>query len=140
MDWDLELGKMATTSNGDAEAEKSSSIDGGEKTQTVPLLKLFSFADSTDVALMIVGTVGAIASGLGMPLMTILFGEMINSFGNNQSGNTDIVNIISKVNRKCTGQENKVYFNLYEWKDVTQTSDFIFRYFPDGLNFDFPIL
>ncbi|XP_075641814.1 ABC transporter B family member 21-like [Castanea sativa] len=91
---------MATTSNGDAEAEKSSSIEGEEKTQTVPLLKLFSFADSTDVALMIVGTVGAIANGLGMPLMTILFGEMINSFGNNQSSNTDIVSIISKVSLK----------------------------------------
>ena len=65
------------------EVEKSSNIDGEEKTQAVPLLKLFSFADSTDVALMIVGTVGAIASGLGMPLMTILFGQMINSFGNN---------------------------------------------------------
>ncbi|KAM4075040.1 hypothetical protein ACB094_10G139900 [Castanea mollissima] len=91
---------MATTSNGDAEAEKSSSIEGEEKTQTVPLLKLFSFADSTDVALMIVGTVGAIANGLGMPLMTILFGEMINSFGNNQSSNADIVSIISKVSLK----------------------------------------
>ncbi|KAF3950517.1 hypothetical protein CMV_023740 [Castanea mollissima] len=91
---------MATTSNGDAEAEKSSSIDGEEKTQTVPLLKLFSFADSTDVALMIVGTVGAIANGLGMPLMTILFGQMINSFGTNQSSNTDIVAIISKVSLK----------------------------------------
>ncbi|KAL4603939.1 hypothetical protein ACB092_10G159700 [Castanea dentata] len=91
---------MATTSNGDAEAEKSSSIDGEEKTQTVPLLKLFSFADSTDVALMIVGTVGAIASGLGMPLMTILFGQMINSFGTNQSSNTEIVSIISKVSLK----------------------------------------
>ena len=94
---------MATTSNGDAEAEKSSNVDGEEKTQTVPLLKLFSFADSIDVALMIVGTVGAIASGLGMPLMTILFGQMINSFGNNQSSNTDIVSIISKVNRQDTG-------------------------------------
>ncbi|KAK9983465.1 hypothetical protein SO802_032990 [Lithocarpus litseifolius] len=91
---------MATTSNGDAEAERSSNNDGEEKIQTVPLLKLFSFADSTDVALMIVGTVGAIGSGLGMPLMTILFGQMINSFGNNQSNNTDIVGIISKVSLK----------------------------------------
>ncbi|XP_065637443.1 ABC transporter B family member 4-like isoform X2 [Quercus suber] len=49
---------------------------------------------------MIVGTVGAIANGLGMPLMTILFGQMINSFGNNQSNNTDIVSIISKVSLK----------------------------------------
>ncbi|KAK9983466.1 hypothetical protein SO802_032991 [Lithocarpus litseifolius] len=91
---------MATTSNGDAEAERSSNIDGGQKTQTVPLLKLLSFADSTDVALMIVGTVGAIGSGLGMPLMTILFGQMINGFGNSQGNNAAIVSIISKVSLK----------------------------------------
>ena len=91
------ISKFFIKNKNNAEVEKSSNIDGVEKTQTVPLLKLFSFADSIDVALMIVGTVGAIASGLGMPLMTILFGQMINSFGNKQSSNTNFVCIISKV-------------------------------------------
>jgi ATP-binding cassette subfamily B (MDR/TAP) protein 1 len=98
---------VAITSKGNAEAENSSAINGDqqnsqnnkgdEKTKTVPFLKLFSFADSTDTALMIVGTIGAVGSGLGMPLMTILFGELINTFGSNQNNNNDIVRAISKV-------------------------------------------
>lgn len=97
----------ATTSKGNTEAEENPGINGkpqdsrnnkgDEKTKTVPFLKLFSFADSTDTALMIVGTIGAMGSGLGMPLMTILFGEMINSFGGNQNNTEEIVRIVSKV-------------------------------------------
>ncbi|KAG2697841.1 hypothetical protein I3760_07G123900 [Carya illinoinensis] len=100
----------ATTSTGKAVAEKNLGINGGqqdspnntkdEETKTVPFLKLFSFADSTDTALMIVGTIGSIASGLGMPIMTILFGQMINSFGNNQSDTKEIVDIVSKISLK----------------------------------------
>lgn len=97
----------AITSKGNAEAENSSAMNGkqqnsqnnkgDEKTKTVPFLKLFSFADLTDIALMIVGTVGAVGSGLGMPLMTILLGQLVNTFGSNQNNNSDIVPAISKV-------------------------------------------
>ena len=66
------------------------------KTKSVPFFKLFSFADSTDVLLMIVGSIGAIGNGLSLPLMTILFGELTDSFGVNQK-NTDIVKAVSKV-------------------------------------------
>ncbi|KAB1200429.1 ABC transporter B family member 4 [Morella rubra] len=100
----------ATTSKGNTEAEENPGINGkpqdsqnnkgDEKTKTVPFLKLFSFADSTDTALMIVGTIGAMGSGLGMPLMTILFGEMINSFGGNQNNTEEIVRIVSKISLK----------------------------------------
>ena len=72
----------------------------GEKSQQqkerVPYYKLFSFADSTDIVLMIVGTLGAIGNGMGMPLMTLLFGQMINSFGYYQYSD-DIVSQVSKV-------------------------------------------
>ncbi|XP_059438553.1 ABC transporter B family member 21-like [Corylus avellana] len=97
----------AITSKGNAEEENSSATNGDqqnsqknkgdEKTKTVPFLKLFSFADSTDTALMIVGTIGAVGSGLGMPLMTILLGQMINTFGSNQNNTNDILHAISKV-------------------------------------------
>jgi ATP-binding cassette subfamily B (MDR/TAP) protein 1 len=97
----------ATTSRGNAEAENSSAMNGDqqnsqnnkgdEKTKTVPFLKLFSFADSTDTALMIVGTIAAMGSGLGMPLMTILFGQLINTFASNQANNNEVVHEISKV-------------------------------------------
>ncbi|RDX69267.1 ABC transporter B family member 21, partial [Mucuna pruriens] len=67
-----------------------------EKAETVPYHRLFLFADSTDIILMVVGTIGAIGNGLGMPLMTLLFGQLIDSFGNNQLG-TQVVKQVSKV-------------------------------------------
>ncbi|XP_062097770.1 ABC transporter B family member 11-like [Humulus lupulus] len=48
---------------------------------------------------MIVGTVGAIGNGFAMPLMTIVFGEVINYFGNNRN-NKHIVDVVSKVSLK----------------------------------------
>lgn len=104
----------ATTSKGNAEAEENpagingnqlqdsqrSKEDDHQETKTVPFLKLFSFADSTDIALMIVGTIGAIANGLGTPLMTVLFGKLVNSFGNNQNNVQEIVDVVSKVKKK----------------------------------------
>ncbi|KAK9987273.1 hypothetical protein SO802_032224 [Lithocarpus litseifolius] len=76
-----------TISNGNTEAEK---------TKTIPFHKLFSFADFTDITLMIFGTIGAIANGLGTPLMTIVFGDLIDSFGNNKN----IVHEVSKISLK----------------------------------------
>ncbi|XP_042405057.1 ABC transporter B family member 11-like [Zingiber officinale] len=66
-----------------------------EKMKSVPFHKLFSFADARDVALMTAGTVGAVGSGLAMPLMTIVFGELINAFG--ASDKDSIVLEVSKV-------------------------------------------
>jgi hypothetical protein len=70
---------------------------GEEEEYTVPFFKLFSYADSFDLLLMVVGTVGAIANGLAMPLMTIVFGSLTNAFGNNQSDNSVLVHAVSKV-------------------------------------------
>lgn len=67
-----------------------------EKAKTVPFYKLFAFADSYDVLLMICGSVGAMGNGVGLPLMTLLFGDLIDSFGQNQN-NKDIVDVVSKV-------------------------------------------
>lgn len=64
--------------------------------QTVPFYKLFSFADSTDIVLMIIGTIGAIGNGLSIPFMTVLFGELTDSFGQNQN-NKDVLRLVSKV-------------------------------------------
>ncbi|KAJ0691614.1 putative ABC transporter type 1, transmembrane domain superfamily [Helianthus annuus] len=68
-----------------------------ESTDTVPFYKLFAFADLTDCILMITGTVSAIGNGVCLPLMTVLFGDLINSFGHNQNNN--VVDAVSKV---CT--------------------------------------
>lgn len=66
-----------------------------EKTKTVPFYKLFAFADSFDFLLMILGTLGSIGNGLGFPIMTLLFGDLVDAFGQNQ---TDVSVKVSKVN------------------------------------------
>ncbi|XP_027363070.1 ABC transporter B family member 21-like [Abrus precatorius] len=86
----------AESSTNGEKAEKSKQK---EKPETVPFHKLFTFADSTDILLMTVGTIGAIGNGLGLPLMTLLFGQMIDSFGSNQR-NPDVVKQVSKVSLK----------------------------------------
>ncbi|XP_077229781.1 ABC transporter B family member 9-like [Tasmannia lanceolata] len=67
--------------------------NGGD--EKVPFYKLFSFADSFDVGLMMVGTVAATANGLSMPLMTLIFGQLINAFG--ESDINHVVHQVSKV-------------------------------------------
>ncbi|KAI3444983.1 hypothetical protein Pfo_001648 [Paulownia fortunei] len=65
---------------------------------TVPFYKLFSFADSKDKILMTVGTVAAIGNGLSQPLMSLIFGDLIDVFGKAQ--NKDTVSEVSKVSLK----------------------------------------
>jgi ATP-binding cassette subfamily B (MDR/TAP) protein 1 len=95
----------ATTSERKAEVEKTPGIiddqedskkSKEEKTNAVPFHKLFAFADSTDILLMIFGTIGAIGNGICMPLMTVFFGDLVNSFGQNQTNNA-VVDVVSKV-------------------------------------------
>lgn len=69
-----------------------------EVIKVVPFNKLFSFADSMDVILMIVGTVGSVANGLCMPLMSVLIGELTDAFGQNQNNN-EVVDKVSQVMR-----------------------------------------
>ncbi|CAK7348532.1 unnamed protein product [Dovyalis caffra] len=83
--------------NRDLERLEKSKED--EKTKTVPFPKLFSFADSTDTVLMILGSIGAVGNGVSLPLMSILLGDVINSFGQNQNNNK-VVHLVSKVSLK----------------------------------------
>ncbi|KAL3815059.1 hypothetical protein ACJIZ3_016327 [Penstemon smallii] len=83
------------------EAEMNSGVKGKEEKEqrkTVPFYKLFSFADSMDKFLMTVGTIGAIGNGLSQPLMSIIFGEVIDAFGKAEINNT--LSLVSKVSLK----------------------------------------
>ncbi|KAJ8553070.1 hypothetical protein K7X08_020463 [Anisodus acutangulus] len=103
------LNEASSSSGGQTLADTNSENNTGqqdsdktkqtESTNTVPFYKLFSFADSTDIVLMIIGTIAAIGNGLSLPIMTILFGELTDSFGQNQN-NKDILRIVSKVSLK----------------------------------------
>ncbi|CAB4303787.1 unnamed protein product [Prunus armeniaca] len=77
-----------------------SSNGGEEKTERVAFMKLFSFADKTDIMLMLVGTIGAMGNGSCMPIMTILVGEMSDSFGTNQNNTHIGLSVVSKVSLK----------------------------------------
>ncbi|CAA2979723.1 ABC transporter B family member 11-like [Olea europaea subsp. europaea] len=85
-------GEASTSGSGSHGGQKDSPKDS---TNSIPFYELFTFADSYDKILMIVGTIGAIGNGLCLPLMSILFGELIDSFGQTQT--TNIVSVVSKV-------------------------------------------
>lgn len=80
--------------------------NGGKKDedQRVPFYKLFSFADKFDVALMITGTIGAIGNGLTQPIMTLIFGQLVNSFG---SSNPD--EVVHKISKVCKSFNLKMF-------------------------------
>ncbi|XP_061991012.1 ABC transporter B family member 11-like isoform X2 [Rosa rugosa] len=78
------------------ECEQNISKSKEDGTNTVPYYKLFSFADSLDYLLMSVGTISAIGNGLCMPLMTIVMGDVIDSFGETRNIK-EVSNAVSKV-------------------------------------------
>jgi len=53
----------------------------GEEKGEVGLHRLFRFADGADAALMAAGAAGAVASGVAQPLMTLVFGDVVDAFG-----------------------------------------------------------
>lgn len=70
-----------------------------KKEQSLPFYELFSFADKYDWALMTLGSVGAVIHGSSMPIFFLLFGEMVNGFGQNQSDLTTMTQEVSKVSQ-----------------------------------------
>uniref|UniRef100_A0A7N0UXW8 Uncharacterized protein n=2 Tax=Kalanchoe fedtschenkoi TaxID=63787 RepID=A0A7N0UXW8_KALFE len=79
---------------------------GTESISSLPYHKLYSFADSKDYALMSVGSVAAVANGFCMPIMTILFGKLIDGIGKNPS------DVRRQVQAVCEVALHMVYFAL----------------------------
>ncbi|KAH0704992.1 hypothetical protein KY290_012025 [Solanum tuberosum] len=65
----------------------------------VPYYKLLSFADTIDHALMIIGSIAAVGSGISFSMMAVLFGEIVDSFGMTVD-NEKVVGEVSKVSLK----------------------------------------
>ncbi|XP_073138939.1 ABC transporter B family member 11-like [Henckelia pumila] len=84
----------------------------------VPFYKLFLFADSADYALMAIGFVSAIGTGVCLPIMTLLFGELADSFGQNV-GTKSVVTEVSKVSLKfvylAIGSGIAAFFEVSCW-------------------------
>uniref|UniRef100_A0ACD5VYG5 Uncharacterized protein n=1 Tax=Avena sativa TaxID=4498 RepID=A0ACD5VYG5_AVESA len=81
--------------HGGGERGKDGRPEKDEATKKVPLFGMFRYADSIDMLLMVAGTAGAMANGLAEPLMAVLFGNVINSFG--ESTNSTILRAVTKV-------------------------------------------
>ncbi|RXH86364.1 hypothetical protein DVH24_017417 [Malus domestica] len=94
----MEGGRGGGEGNAEVNNNNGSQEKADKKKQKVAFYKLFSFADRLDVALMIVGTISAVGNGLSKPLMTLVFGNLINTFGCTDPGH--IVPMISKVSLK----------------------------------------
>ncbi|WCJ22612.1 ABC transporter B family member 11 [Euphorbia peplus] len=84
----------------DQNGDTSTSHKQNKKTSdSVPFRKLFSFADSLDLWLMVIGTVGAVINGTCLPLMTVFLGDTVDAFGEKQN-NSDTVHVISQISLK----------------------------------------
>ncbi|XP_057520627.1 ABC transporter B family member 19 [Amaranthus tricolor] len=83
---------MAQNNEGKAMPESADK----KKEQTLPFYQLFSFADKYDYVLMSLGSLGAVIHGSSMPVFFLLFGEMVNGFGKNQSDLQTMTHEVSK--------------------------------------------
>lgn len=66
-----------------------------EEKGLVGLHRLFRFADGADAALMAAGAAGAVASGVAQPLMTLVFGDVVDAFGS--GSRHDVLHRVSGV-------------------------------------------
>jgi len=74
-------------------------VESGEREAggSVPLLRLFAFADSLDYLLMSIGTVSAIVHGAAMPVFLHFFGKLMNGFGSNINNPSKTAEEVNKV-------------------------------------------
>jgi len=98
---------MAESVAADGKAEKAANGAGGggdaagdgkkRVDQAVAFHELFWFADKWDLMLMAAGSLGALAHGAAMPLFFLLFGDLINGFGKNQTDLRTMTDEVAKV-------------------------------------------
>ncbi|WVZ69166.1 hypothetical protein U9M48_017999 [Paspalum notatum var. saurae] len=78
---------------------------GGDAEKRVSFTGLFRYADGTDVLLMLLGTVGSLANGVTQPIMTVIFGQVTNAFGDA----ADLADVLPRVNKAVL---NFVYLGI----------------------------
>lgn len=80
--------------------------------------RLFQCADSFDYLLMILGTLGAIVNGLTLPVMLIIQGRLINTFGTLQNDPSQIYDGIKKVGVAGPGTLQLHFVNLVRLMNI----------------------
>ncbi|KAM3331855.1 hypothetical protein ACQJBY_027635 [Aegilops geniculata] len=86
-----------------AKGREGEGKEGGHA-KRVSFTGMFRYADRTDQLLMLVGTLAALANGVSQPLMTVIFGDMIDAFGGATTGN-----VLHRVNKAVL---NFVYLGI----------------------------
>eukprot|EP00793_Prasinoderma_coloniale_P004748 PRCOL_00000509-RA len=78
--------EVTTSEGGEAKGDADKASDGGAPTgglaQTFDLFSfasMFRYTDRADALLMAIGTVGALANGMGLPLFSLIFGDLLDS-------------------------------------------------------------
>ncbi|OMO93900.1 hypothetical protein CCACVL1_06262 [Corchorus capsularis] len=105
METEMEAAEDQNKNNNENENNNNNKKGVAADEQRVPFYKLFEFADRLDLVLMVVGTISAIGNGLAQPIMSLIFGQMINSFG--ASDPSHVVQEVSKIALKF------VYLGIY---------------------------
>ncbi|KAF0926539.1 hypothetical protein E2562_026027 [Oryza meyeriana var. granulata] len=90
----MEEASTAAAADGDKRGKEENDNKRMAKDSKVAFHHLFKYVDSTDVALMLVGTIASLASGMSQVIMTIIFGQMVDAFGKSSPGN-----ILHQVNK-----------------------------------------
>ncbi|RLN22263.1 ABC transporter B family member 4-like [Panicum miliaceum] len=85
--------------------EKKGSGGGDAGDKRVSFTGLFRYADGTDVLLMLLGTLGALANGVTQPIMTVIFGQVTDAFG----GSVAVGDVLHRVNKAVL---NFVYLGI----------------------------
>jgi ATP-binding cassette subfamily B (MDR/TAP) protein 1 len=87
--------EAAAGSNGETKKEEVG-VDHGKR---VSFTGMFRYADGTDLLLMLVGTLAALGNGVSQPLMTVIFGDLIDAFG--AATNNNVLDRVNKVSRRA---------------------------------------
>ncbi|KAG7475856.1 multidrug resistance protein 1-like [Solea senegalensis] len=108
----LELNGDLSENKDDTKSRKTKKKKEKEpKLSMVGPVALFRFAENWDILMILVGTVMAIANGVVLPLMCIVFGDMTDSFVN--SAQVPNMNFSDITNMTNTLQEDMTEFAIY---------------------------
>ncbi|KAL8260665.1 hypothetical protein R6Q59_028618 [Mikania micrantha] len=105
----------------DVEYGEGEGVDMELKLQAPPVVsyyKLFAYADTIDHLLMLVGTINAIGAGISIPIQTLIFGDLIDAFGESQH-NKRILHQVSDISLKyvylAVGAGAAAFLRVFCW-------------------------
>ncbi|XP_006138405.2 ATP-binding cassette sub-family B member 5 isoform X1 [Pelodiscus sinensis] len=115
-DIDLEIAGQAPkySTNVEIDDRRHKEKEGkGKPSEIVGPVTIFRYADGLDIILMIFGTIAAIANGVCLPLMSLVFGEMSNGFVSGCISQESLPSSLSCNQSQVPFEEQMTEFALY---------------------------